>query len=440
MTATDEQRLRQLAPITDEEVRELALDGERDLRDAITATRRPHGPLARLRYRRNGARSAWAGRPVRGSRALGAPARHRPQLAALVASVALAALALGALVAVVAGGGSRPPGGPAGHGATVAPRTEDRAPTPEVERALDQMASGLAHRTRTAKGVVVPSGAGPGETQQRSQADPARAPPHYLLGTPGDGVPWTVTRADEYGRDGEMTFERDGRRLDLHWRTGSFEQWVSDRANDAVRLPRVDVGGEPADVFEQSDASGWFTALWRLGDRTMELRVSGPDSRSSWTADEFDRALRSLRTVSEDEWLAAMPQSAVTPATRPQVVREMLADVPLPDGFDATPLERGSEVKDRYQLGAEVLGEVACAWIDRWSQARSANDQPSAKRAALVMTTARRWAEMRRMAREGGWPDAVDGFGRAMLRDDGMIQQGKPMRVERAASEAFGCG
>lgn len=434
MTATDEQRLRQLAAISDEEVRTLALDGERELRDAIVATRRPRGPLGRLRAR--GAAGGWGGlRTGRGSRALGAPARQRPQLAAVVASVALAALALGALAAAVVGGGSDSARRPGGHGGGPPAATAGGTSTSGVARALDQMASDVADRARTAKGVVVPSGAGPGEGE-RPAAD---APPHFLLGTPGDGGAWTVTRADEYGRDGEMTFERDGRRLDLHWRTGAFEQWVDDRANDAVRLPVVEVGGQPAEVFEQRDAAGWFTALWRLGDRTMELRVSGPDSRSTWTAAEFEQALRSLHEVSEEAWLAAMPPSAVTPSTRPQVVREMLADVPLPDGFDPTPLERAGEVKDRYQLGAEVLGTVACAWVDRWSRARRADDQPAARRAALAMSTASSWAEMRRMAREGGWPDAVDGFGSAMLREDGMIEQGKPVRVERAAREAFGC-
>jgi len=62
----------------------------------------------------------------------------------------------------------------------------------------------------------------------------------------------------------------------------------------------------------------------------------------------FERLVGSLKRVSVDAWLSAMPASVVKSVNRPAVVREMLAGIPLPPGFDAARLEQGSILKDRY--------------------------------------------------------------------------------------------
>ena len=56
----------------------------------------------------------------------------------------------------------------------------------------------------------------------------------------------------------------------------------------------------------------------------------------------------------------------------------MLAGVPHPEGFDIVALQSGDGIRDRYQLGAQVAGAVACAWIEQWVDARRAGDHPPA--------------------------------------------------------------
>ena len=43
-------------------------------------------------------------------------------------------------------------------------------------------------------------------------------------------------------------------------------------------------------------------------------------------------------------------------------------------GFDRAALLAGDEVRDRYQLGASVVGAVACGWLDAWEAALASGD------------------------------------------------------------------
>lgn len=114
-------------------------------------------------------------------------------------------------------------------------------------------------------------------------------------------------------------------------------------------------------------------------------------------ADEFSRTgrdpvLAMLESVDIDRWLSAMPASVVRPDSHAAVVEEMLADVPLPDGFDAEELIRADTVLDRYQLGAEVTGAVACGWVEQWLRARKTGDTVRAREAVEAMPSSRDWA------------------------------------------------
>ena len=61
-------------------------------------------------------------------------------------------------------------------------------------------------------------------------------------------------------------------------------------------------------------------------------------------------------------WLAALPANIVTPDRAGAAAAEVLADVPLPPGFDVGSLDvRGAD--DPYQFGAAMTGRVGCAWI-----------------------------------------------------------------------------
>jgi hypothetical protein len=413
---TENERLRALAPISDDEVAALALDGERELARAI-AERPRRRPFALLRG--------------------GHGERGRPPLAALVASVALVALAgVGLAVGISGSGGSTPAGGPAGAvDPTATGAVEAGEPLPE-------------RVTTTPPATTLPAATVPDEAVELTERGPGAQPPRYLL-----PVDWHVTRVDEQDRDGEMTFERDGSTLDLHWRTGSFHEWLEDRSHDAERLADVEVDGGRAAVF--ASGRGFFTGLWQAGDFTFEFRVgvtapSPPETQSgtsppelnpsaTLTADQFAGLLRSLRTTTLRDWLAAVPEQVVRLDERPHEVDAMLADVPLPPGFDTADLKRGELVKDRYQLGATVISAVSCEWIDRWAAARRAGDRAGVALASGAMARVADSAILREMADQGGYTSVLKDFAAATARPDGRTFGGKGAVADEAAKEGLSC-
>jgi hypothetical protein len=279
----------------------------------------------------------------------------------------------------------------------------------------------------------VPS-AGPGWAEAALRV--ANAVPRLLVGEPG----WRVERADQFTvAEGEMSFRKGKRTLDLHWRTaGRHRGWVKDRAMSGRRLPDVEVLGARAVVFLYEHSRDDYTALWRDGRYTLELRVGYPSPRPALTYDEFRALLRSLEPVGVDEWLAAMPPSVVVPADSRRVVNEMLADMALPPGFDRTPLYSGGAVRDRYQLGAQVAGAVACGWIERWVAAVDAGDDSGAAEAVRAMQGSREWDVLREMDAAGDYPEVLWEYPAAMA-GEGTISGGRPMSVEESYRDALGC-
>ena len=51
-----------------------------------------------------------------------------------------------------------------------------------------------------------------------------------------------------------------------------------------------------------------------------------------------------------------------------------ICDIPTPAGFDSAGLETNDLIRDRYQLGAEIAGAVACAWVGQWDTALASGD------------------------------------------------------------------
>lgn len=262
----------------------------------------------------------------------------------------------------------------------------------------------------------------------------AESSPLLLLDVPG----WSVTRADEYGDDGEMTFTdaartasgpSDAGSADLHWRSGPIGLLKRDRAHDAPLVVQRTVLGERAQVSRYADSTH-FTAIWPDGERALEFRATTTDLA------QFEKLLAALRRVDVDTWLSAMPASVVKAASRGAVVREMLAGIPLPPGFDAAALERGPSVSDRYQVAANVTGRVACAWFDRWAAARRRGDAATERAAVEAMQTVRGWKVLAEIEREGGWSRVLWAYADAM-RGDG-TWHGRPLASE--IQGGLGCG
>ena len=271
-------------------------------------------------------------------------------------------------------------------------------------------------------------GAG-GESAWASAVEVARSAPRLLMTEPG----WKVARADEFSVEyGEMTFVRGTRQLDVRWGPArDHDQDVAKRDAELDVLQSVTVAGDSARIFRYPGTSD-FTALWLRGDRSMEARGLAPSAAA------FAVTLASLQKVDIDTWLAAMPDTVVEPASRAEVVDEMLAGVPRPQGFDATGLRSGDEIRDRYQLGAQVVGAVACAWIGQWVDARHAGDANRTRQAVSAMATSHEWPILLDMNEEGDYPEVLWGIADAMATD-GVVIGGKPLTIEESYADALGC-
>jgi hypothetical protein len=188
--------------------------------------------------------------------------------------------------------------------------------------------------------------------------------------------------------------------------------------------------GGTAVVVRYADSDA-YVAMWHHAGSALELRDDDT------TPEAFTALLGSLRAVGVDGWLRAMPESVVRPEAA--AIDEMLTGIPIPPGFDRAALRADDgRVRDRYQLGARVVGAVACAWIDRWAGARRAGDVAGARAATEAMATARAWPVLLEMDAEGDYLEVLREVAAAMP-NDGTVPGGRPISLESADVDALGC-
>jgi hypothetical protein len=279
----------------------------------------------------------------------------------------------------------------------------------------------------------------------------AEASPLVLLGAPG----WRVEYADEESTDeGEMRFRlgaspppqdntfsgaaptppipADTSSAELHWRgRGGIGSWLEDRANSATVATTAPVLGTTAHVYQYEGGTPGhrdITALFRYDGRVLEFRAGAAD------VDAFKALLATLERVDTNAWLSALPASVVKARDRDAAIKKMLQGVTVPPGFDARDIKDAELTKDRYQLGATVVGTVACQWFKRWSDARAANDDAKERKASAALATAKHWPIIREMAKQGGYPDVLLEYVAAMPSGD---WYGRPLAGD--VDSARGC-
>lgn len=259
----------------------------------------------------------------------------------------------------------------------------------------------------------------------------AETAPRLLVDASG----WSVTRADEFGVGyGEMTFSNGERRLDLHWARGAdFGTKLADPRSDADQLGTMTVQSATAHLFRYARSSD-FVATWSQGGYGLQARGVAPDLRT------FRELVGTLHEVSVDAWLSAMPETVVKPVGRSKVVLAMLEGVPLPPRFDIVRLLREGDamVLDRYQLGAQVAGAVACAWLDRWVAARRAGDGAARRQAVGALSTSHDWRVLHDMRAEGDYPRVLWEYADAAAVN-APIEAGKRLTIEGSYRNALGC-
>ncbi len=277
-----------------------------------------------------------------------------------------------------------------------------------------------------------PAGTGSEQAFAGSAVDAAEANPRILVGAPG----WTVTDVNEQSLEqgsGGMKFERQDQEISLSWvrvpdeykvpddqylvRLPELGQWYTrhDCASHEGRGPcdyfiretEIEVLGEKALLLETRTVAG--------GEATSDFRIDLPVVDGtlvslyaySMPRDELRAVLDSLIQVDVDKWLSALPDRVVQPLERPEIVDEMLADVPIPDSVDAGALKEDAVAADRYGVGVQVTQAVACGWMDQWAAAFESDDEATIDEATEAMATSPDWDILVEMDEGGGWSRAI---------------------------------
>lgn len=211
----------------------------------------------------------------------------------------------------------------------------------------------------------------------------AEANPRLVVTAPG----WSIIHANITAEEGGLTYRDAGHpysgryALDMNWApSGLYHEALRGLRRNATVTHSIVLGRQVATFHERGGA--YDTVFPPQGDVFVTL---------SLPAVEHEALLRSVRAVSVDRWLAAMPAEVVQPAAKSSVIAGMLQGVPLPPGFDLSSLEAESELSNRFDLGKAVAGAVACGWIESWSAANRSGTMPSLGR------------------RSKGWPARGDG-------------------------------
>ncbi|MFF4878895.1 hypothetical protein [Micromonospora sp. NPDC000668] len=219
--------------------------------------------------------------------------------------------------------------------------------------------------------------------------------PRLLIDQPG----WKATTV--YGfteKEGTIEFSNDGQRLQMNWYPADqYDGYHKDRLH-VSKPEQVTVDRWPGDLFRYSASD--FAVMLRPRDGSfVELRTG-----SAWTRSEFDRVLADVVRVDARTWLAALPAEIVTPDRVDEQAAKVLADVPLPPGFDTAALT-GLGTNDAYQFGAALTSRVGCGWIAEWLRAKQAGDAAALQRAADALRSSHKWKVLHQMNDEGDWPE-----------------------------------
>jgi hypothetical protein len=250
--------------------------------------------------------------------------------------------------------------------------------------------------------VMVPSAlhkSSPTATQIVYSAAAVRAAennPRLLIDEGG----WKVDYVEGFSRsDGTIRFTNGDRAMEMRWKPAAqYRSYYADRLG--VSQPEaVRVEDQPGDVFRYNAHD--FAVMLRPRDGAfVELRTNGP----GLNRDNLDDLLAHVVRVDVDTWLAALPPTVVTPMRVDKATAEVLADVPIPPGFDGAALDTLG-TNDRYQFGAKVTSRVGCAWIAEWRRADKAGDTTSRKQAARALESSHNWKVLNQMSAEGDWPE-----------------------------------
>ena len=228
----------------------------------------------------------------------------------------------------------------------------------------------------------------------------AEKSPRLLIDEPG----WKAVTVYGFAKkDGTISFQKDTLQLEMNWYAADdYGSYHRDRL-EVSKPEAVKVDGWPADVFTYSSSD--FAVMLRPRDGSfVEMRTGSATTANKWTRAKFDTTVSHVKRVDAATFLAALPPEIVTPDKVDDAAQKVLADVPLPPGFNSDELA-DLGVNDQYQFGAEVTSKIGCGWIREWDRARKAGDHAAAKKAADAMAGSHQWKVLNDMNAAGDWPE-----------------------------------
>lgn len=253
-------------------------------------------------------------------------------------------------------------------------------------------------------------------------------------GSPPSGYDYVALPNHDQHRTFEFRYERDGRTLQLNGENRGIVSLLGRIAGE-VRTTEVIDGVEVASRPLRGEP-GRHWVDWQLGDWSFYVSGDGFDSD-----EQFVAALTSLAVVDPATFdAAAGTDGVVTSADRAAFVEGLLADVPLPPGFDAEQLASADGANVRYQEIARVSGAVACGWLDIWFDATETGDDATARQAADALATSADWTMLDEIADEGGWAQSVWEYADSVNGGAGIITGNGPTAPTRELAESgLGC-
>jgi hypothetical protein len=227
----------------------------------------------------------------------------------------------------------------------------------------------------------------------------AEANPRLLVTAPG----WSIIHANsfqaEYGgltyKDaGHPAYGPEGLRLTMNWAPASLYRTTLRENRSKATVTKSTVLGRQATVFHYGGRPAYVIVLPPQGNVFVTLALP---------SEEHETLLGSLRAVSVERWLGAMPPEVVQPDAESGVIAQMLQGVPLPPGLAPSALEAEGGLTSRFELGRAVAGAVACGWLESWDAATRSGDAATAQAAVAAMSGARHWPVLLQMVHEKGF-------------------------------------
>ena len=175
---------------------------------------------------------------------------------------------------------------------------------------------------------------------------------------------------------------------------------------------RVPVSEAETTIDGEEPTYGFDLQLPPAGGVFVSINASG------MSPERFYEVLATVHSADVDTWLAALPADVVRPLDRPEVVEQLLRGLPIHPDVDVDALKEETGALDRYHLGAEVSGAVACAWLDQWAEGVRTGDRDAIEEATEAMSDSRDWPVLKDMADEGGWSQVIWEYSREMQEND----------------------